>query len=86
MASVVKTVPSHFKLLKGRTTVTLSEHRIIMRESSLTRSHSCHELFGQQNRQLFQRKNNIFENYEQSQYSMDLETLEKYAVQVYTGW
>lgn len=38
MASVVKTVPSHFKLLKGRTTVTLSEHRIIMRESSLTRS------------------------------------------------
>lgn len=27
----------------------------------------------------------VFENYEQFQYSMDLKTLQKYAVRVYTG-
>lgn len=63
MASVVKTVSSHFQLLKGRTVLNLSECRIITREPSLIKLHGCRELFGQHNGELFQRKNNIFENY-----------------------
>lgn len=43
-----KTISSHFKLLKGSIAVILSEHRIIMQESSPTKLHSCRELFGQQ--------------------------------------
>lgn len=51
-----KNCSSPFKLIKGRIAVTLSEHGIIMQESSLTKLPSFYELFGQQNRQFSPRR------------------------------